>query len=144
MAHERSTPLVTLSASYGAGGSVIGPQLATALGVPFVDRAITVAVAARLGLSVEAAAEREELVPGRLDRLLMSVASAAAVSGGADLPVELHDRWFRDATEAVVREAADGHGAVILGRAAAVVLREHPSALHVRLTGPLERRIAQA
>ena len=33
---------------------------------------------------------------------------------------------------------------VILGRAAAVVLRDAPEALHVRLDGPAERRLAQA
>ena len=32
--------LVALSASYGAGGSVIGPALAERLDVPFIDRAI--------------------------------------------------------------------------------------------------------
>ncbi|MHB8435720.1 MAG: cytidylate kinase-like family protein [Acidimicrobiales bacterium] len=35
-------------------------------------------------------------------------------------------------------------GAVILGRGAAIVLAKHPRALHVRLDGPLEARIAQA
>jgi cytidylate kinase len=33
---------------------------------------------------------------------------------------------------------------VILGRAAAVVLRDEPGALHVRLDGPPDRRIGQA
>jgi cytidylate kinase len=32
---------------------------------------------------------------------------------------------------------------VILGRAGAIVLREHPGALHVRLDGPVEARIRQ-
>jgi hypothetical protein len=38
-------PVVTLSASFGAGGSVIGPRVAEELGLPFLDRAIPVAVA---------------------------------------------------------------------------------------------------
>jgi cytidylate kinase len=33
---------------------------------------------------------------------------------------------------------------VILGRAAAIVLREHPSAFHVRLDGDQDRRVVQA
>ena len=40
--------LVALSASYGAGGSVIGSALAEPLGVPFIDRAIPLAVADHL------------------------------------------------------------------------------------------------
>ena len=34
-------PLVTVSATYGAGGSVIAPRLADALGLPFLDRLIS-------------------------------------------------------------------------------------------------------
>jgi len=33
---------------------------------------------------------------------------------------------------------------VILGRAATVVLRAHPNALHVRLDGPVDARVRQA
>jgi cytidylate kinase len=39
---------------------------------------------------------------------------------------------------------ADAGDAVVLGRAAAIVLRDRPQALHVRLDGPEEARIAQA
>ena len=34
--------LVALSASYGAGGNVVGPALAERLGVPFADRAVPI------------------------------------------------------------------------------------------------------
>jgi cytidylate kinase len=47
-------------------------------------------------------------------------------------------------TEGVLRKAVAGDGAVILGRAAAIVLRDHPDALHVRLDGDPERRVRQA
>jgi hypothetical protein len=43
-------PVVTLAALYGAGGSVVGPQVAERLGVPFLDREIPEAVAQRSGL----------------------------------------------------------------------------------------------
>src|SRR5690606_25087412 len=43
----------------------------------------------------------------------------------------------------LIREhAADG--AVILGRAGAIILRDEPRALHVRLDGPVERRVQRA
>jgi cytidylate kinase len=51
---------------------------------------------------------------------------------------------FHRATEEVlIREAARGEG-VFLGRGAVVVLGADPRVLRVRLTGPAERRIAQA
>jgi cytidylate kinase len=43
----------------------------------------------------------------------------------------------------VIREIALRSGGVILGRAGAVVLADHPGALHVRLDAPLRRRVLQ-
>ena len=40
--------VVTLSASYGAGGSQVGPRLADRLGVAFIDRVIPTTVAGKL------------------------------------------------------------------------------------------------
>jgi cytidylate kinase len=138
--------LVTLSASYGAGGSKIGPELATALGVPFVDRAIPVAVAERLAVPLDDVLARDESQGGKLDRLLRDFAPAVQVyaGGGAMIPTAFEEQGYREATEQVIREhAARGEG-VILGRAAAVVLLDDPRVLRVRLDGPVEARLAQA
>jgi cytidylate kinase len=138
--------LVTLSASYGAGGSKIGPELAAALGVPFVDRAIPVAVAERLAVPLDDALARDESQGGKLDRLLRDFAPAVQVyaGGGAMIPTAFEEHGYREATEQVIREhAARGEG-VILGRAAAVVLLDDPRVLRVRLDGPVEARLAQA
>ncbi|NCD20464.1 MAG: hypothetical protein EOL89_10895, partial [Actinobacteria bacterium] len=42
-----------------------------------------------------------------------------------------------------VRDAA-GDGVVVLGRNATVILADQPGALHVKLDGPLEQRVARA
>jgi shikimate kinase len=52
--------LVTLSATYGAGGSEVGPALARRLGVPFVDRLIPSEVASGLSARLAAAHQRDE------------------------------------------------------------------------------------
>jgi cytidylate kinase len=138
--------LVTLSASYGTGGSRIGPELAEALGVPFVDRAIPVAVAHRMAVPLDEALARDETQGSRLDRLLRDFAPAVQVyaGGGAMIPTAFEDQGYREATEDVIREqAAIGEG-VILGRAATVVLLDDPRVLRVRLDGPTERRLARA
>src|SRR5688500_11094151 len=136
--------LVTLSAPYGAGGSQVGPAVAERLGVPFVDRAIPTTVAERLAVPLADAVERDESVGSWLSRALLSFGQVGPVLAGATPVPEtvLTEDTFREATEQVLRQHAT-EGAVILGRAGAVVLREHPSALHVRLTGPQEARIAQ-
>jgi hypothetical protein len=138
-------PLVTLSAPYGAGGSEVGPAVAERLGVPFVDRAIPTGVAERLAVPLREAVARDEAIGGWFARALLSFGQVGPVLSGATPPAGtvLNPDAFCEATEQVLRERAAGAGAVILGRAGAVVLRDQPGALHVRLTGPREARIEQ-
>ena len=121
---------------------MIGPRLAERLGVPFVDRAIPVSVSRRLKIPVEEVLGREEAPQDALSRFAAYFAPAVQLFGGLTLDEKaVHDdRAFRLATEAALREHITG-GAVILGRAAALVLRDVPHAVHVRLNGSLERRI---
>jgi cytidylate kinase len=137
--------VVTLSASYGAGGSAIGPAVAEQLGIEFVDRAIPTGVAERLAVPLREAVERDEAIGGWFARALLSFGQVGPVLAGAAPPagVVLNPDAYCEATEQVLRERAAGDGAVILGRAGAVVLRDHPGALHVRLTGPRDARIEQ-
>jgi cytidylate kinase len=137
--------VVTISASYGAGGSHVGPRLADRLAVAFLDRVIPTAVAERLAVPLDDALAHDDAVRGVLERMLLRFAPAAqAFSGAATPPEMLDERSFLRATEDVIRERCSEGSGVILGRAAAVVLHDRPGALHVRLDGPPERRLAQA
>jgi cytidylate kinase len=132
--------LITLAASYGAGGSRIAPDVAERLGVPLLDRARPVL-----------ADELDELVVSQDPEPGPPRLSTAAALGlcwgtpaGITLDALLPDDDERRATEqAVLDRAATGEG-VILGRAATILLRDDPRVLHVRLDGPVERRIARA
>ena len=137
--------LVTISAAYGAGGSLIGPRVAERLGVRFLDRAIPVSVADQLEVPREGLSQQP--VPRSVfRRWLPSFVPASHVFAGTatrDDPTTMTEEEFRRATEQALHECSEV-GAVILGRAAAVVLRDEPGALHVRLDGPIERRIGRA
>jgi hypothetical protein len=138
--------LVTLSAAYGANGSEIGPRLAERLGVPFLDRAIPSGVAERLAVPLAAADTHDESVGSLLSRMVLRLAPMGQAYGapattGYDL---LDEDAYCQTTEAVVRECAAAGAAVILGRSGALILRDDPHALHVRLDGPRARRIEQA
>jgi cytidylate kinase len=147
------TAVVTLSATYGTGGSVIGPQVAEALGLPFLDRAIPVAVAEALAVPLSEAMARDERRTSAIGRALAGLARAASAPDTAfgtaptaaraatgDQP----DQAFQFHTEQVIHQIASTTGGVILGRGAACVLRERPRTLHVRLDGPTEGRIQRA
>jgi cytidylate kinase len=137
--------VVTVSAAYGAGGAEVAPAVATRLRLPFVDRAIPAQVAGRLGVPVAVAEANDETVVRGLWRLVTSLGTMPDPAGGV-LPQSNapDERTFRQQTEHVLHEIADGEGGVVLGRAAALVLRDRPDALHVRLDGPRERRLADA
>src|SRR4051794_37392164 len=118
-------------------------MVAERLGVPFLDRAIPVRVARSLDVPVEEALDHDERRPPALARFLSSLAVGgdalgATPAGTADRVA--NDDAFRVETERVIREMADS-GGVILGRAGAVVLAGHPSALHVRLDGDRDARV---
>lgn len=136
--------VVTLSATFGAGGSEIGPEVAQALRVPFVDRAIPASVAHKLGVSIDDAEANDEKVATGLWRVISSMAMVPDLSGAGPMTYTSvpDERVFREQTEQVLHEVAAGLGGVILGRGAALVLSDVPDALHVRLDGPVPARIA--
>ncbi len=137
--------VVALSAAYGAGGSQVGPALAQRLGVPFVDRAIPLAVAQRLNVDLATAEEHDEQVGGSFLKQLLS--GFVGHDAGAPAPIPPEQTFgedFRRATEEVLLRQADTGEGVILGRAATIVLRGRSGVLRVRLDGPAEARVAQA
>lgn len=141
--------VVTISATFGAGGNVIGPAVAEGLGVPFVDRAIPYTVAADIGCALEEALVHDDRAEHGLGRLLANAARLPNVTLGGmdvDLPQRgmIPEEEFVRHTEQVIKEIADrDDGGVILGRGAQIVLAHHPAVLHVRLDGPRRRRIAR-
>jgi hypothetical protein len=137
--------VVTISAAYGAAGAEIAPAVADRLGVPFHDRAIPAQVAGRLGVPVAEAEANDESVVRGVWRLVASLGTMPDPVGGVMPTSALPDeRAYRQQTERVLAEIADGDGGVVLGRAAALVLGQRADTLHVRLDGPAERRLESA
>jgi hypothetical protein len=137
--------VVTVSAAYGAAGAEVAPAVAERLGLPFHDRAIPAQVAGRLGVPVAEAEANDETVVRGLWRLVATLGTMPDPVGGVLPTTGLPDaRAYRQQTERVLQEIADGAGGVVLGRAGALVLRDRPDVLHVRLDGPRDRRLAAA
>jgi cytidylate kinase len=135
--------LVTVSASYGAGGSVVAPALAQRLGVPFLQRATTSS-----GGTTEPEPCFERMAPDEADltpvhRLLASFTQAMpAGPTQSPPPSRHHDENLRRHCEEGIRSLAAAGAGVILGRGAAVVLGKDRG-FHVRLDGPPSLRLVQ-
>jgi cytidylate kinase len=135
--------LITVSATYGTGGSVVAPALAQRLGLPFLQRVTTTE-----GQVVEAAPCHERLVPEEakttpVHRLLASFTHSMPV-GPTQSPLSARhqDEDLRCSAEAGIHDLLADGGGVILGRAAAVVLGRDRG-FHVRLDGPPAGRVIQ-
>jgi cytidylate kinase len=134
---------VTIAATFGAGGSVVAPEVAERLGLPLVDRAIPAELAEKLAREVELP-EDEVHEGGAVARYLATAVSLSGLYVGVPLSPETRAADDRIAEgEAALRRIADGGGAVILGRAGVFVLRGRPDVLHVRLDASPEARARQ-
>ena len=135
--------LVTVSASYGAGGAVVAPALAERLGVPFVQRATNSAGGVGAGGPCVEPLTRDESNQTPASWLLACLSAAMPAGPTQSAPPSRHqDEDLRRHCEADIRRLADDDAGVILGRGAAVVLgKEH--GFHVRLDGPPQARVVQ-
>jgi cytidylate kinase len=142
--------VVTITRLYGAGGEDVGRTVAERLGWNLLDRQIIDEVAARLRVPNSEVEERDEQPSSFLDQLLIALGSTSIEFAAAgDLPawtppyagqgLDTRQAVVR-ITQEVIREAARGD-AVIVGRGAGYILREHERALHVFLIAPTEFRV---
>ena len=159
-------PVVTVSGTMGSGAREVARLAADLLGIDYVDQEILVDAAQRLGVSARAVAQRDEHVRTfgeRLASLLRTFLERSAAAGIGDplmgasgLEVllarsygdltksaehELDDALYMKTVTAIIRELSQRGNIVILGRGSHLLLREHPTALHVLTLAPLEVRV---
>ena len=139
--------LVTVSASYGAGGSVVAPAVARRLGVPFLQRATTSTggppspEAGPEPCAERLSADETDLAPAH--RLLAALTQAMPCGPTQSPPsARYQEENLRRYCEEGMRRLADDGAGVILGRGAAVVLGKQRG-FHVRLDGPPALRVVQ-
>jgi len=135
--------IITISREMGANASLVATQVAAALGWRVVDNELVERVATRSGLSPAEVAEKEERAPGFLDRLIRLLTKAAPeiFPAPADEVPELEEAKLVEVTKSVVTEIAAEGRVVLVGRAAAAVLRRDRDALHLKIVAPFARRV---
>jgi cytidylate kinase len=137
--------LITISRQYGAGGAEVARRVADALGWRVVDNELVNRIAERAGLSPDDVKDREERVPGFVQRLARTLVAATPElfpppQAEGTVP-KLQEEDLVRITESVVAEVASEGRVVLVGRAAAAVLASERDALHVRVVAPREFRI---
>ena len=135
--------LITVSASYGAGGSIVAPALADRLGLSFLQRVTTSEGRVAEPGPCDEQLSTEEVNATPVHRLLAHFTQAMP-AGPTQSPPSTHhqDEHLRGWGEAGIHRFLAAGGGVILGRAAAVVLGKDRG-FHVRLDGPAQGRVAQ-
>ena len=126
---ESRRPVVTVSRLHGAGGGEVARKVAEKLGLDFFDREIIQRIAESTHLSERVVSSLEK------DREVLTDWLASVASSNYLSPVE-----FRYHLSRVVGALAHHGGAVILGRAAHLILGRG-EALRVLVVAPLEARV---
>jgi cytidylate kinase len=133
--------VVAVGRQLGAGGETVGRMLAERLGYEYYDGRIVDQVASRLGVGSEVVQNYDEKTAGLLDRLLRQLATvdfstpqdvAAWTPPYSDPAFDL-SRSVLNVTQEVIRQAAEGGNAVIVGRGSAYILQDRPDVLRVFL-----------
>jgi cytidylate kinase len=136
-----SAPVVTLFEKYGAGARYVGPRVAEALGVEWMDQAFS---SADIESAKYPGGGRASDQGSGLERFLGRFAPGATLLDDASIPVAQAQDWeMVQENTRVVKEAGD-RGVVMLGRNGALILGDIPTALHVQLDAPVAVRIARA
>jgi cytidylate kinase len=127
--------VVTIFEAYGAGASYVAPRVAQVLGVPHHQQAFS----SEEFETVEQNPEEAAL----LSRVYTAMGNYTGLGGRSIATAQEQDRqMISDNTRLVLKEAREG--GVIVGRNGAFILSDWSGALHVRLDGPVEKRIDRA
>jgi cytidylate kinase len=139
-------PVVTISRLYGSGGSEVAARAASSLGWSLLDNSVVDSVAARLGVTRDEVASREERVPSLVERLVetMALGSQDWVTTIGDGKRSPTDAELIEVTRHIVDEAIGRGPLVIVGRGAQCMLAERSDALHVFCHAPRSALIARS
>ena len=130
--------IITIGRQFGSEGRHIGELVAKELSVPFLDEELITLAAENSDLCKEAIAEADEKNANSLLYTLAMGSSAMLHSSHYTMPI--NDKVFLVQSD-VIRSAAEKGSAVIVGRCADYVLREHPGLISVFIYADNDFRI---
>lgn len=140
--------IITIARQLGSGGEEVGRLVAKRLGLLYADREILLRAARAGNLSELALVVDDERAPSLMERIASYSIRISSPNWRAEplTPdqariLEGEYESHRHLVEQAIREIGKTNDGVIIGRGAQVILRHHPSALHVYLFAPEETRV---
>lgn len=141
MSTSSTAPVVTLFESFGSGAEYVGRKVAETLGVSYLTQKYSSAQLEQ-GEAAEVTTEEDS---GFMRFLKMfGHENTDHLDNNIMLPSDQRNQYDLVAENNLNLRKATAEGGVVLGRNATVVLADNPRALHVKLDGPLDVRIARA
>jgi CMP/dCMP kinase len=130
--------LITISREIGSNGTQIGKAVAAQLGAKVVNREVLEEMAQQMGVPVEVVIKAEGRLVTRPVGVSDEMRALFAAQRGA--VGAMNEAQFIQQMIAAIKRLAAAGDAIIMGRGAQIVLKEHPSALHVHLYAPPQAR----
>lgn len=141
--NEKRTTVITISRHLGSGGSYIGQQVARRLGYQYVDREILRKAAQYLGVEEDTLAGREGRLSGFWENFLRMFSVSTPEVGYVPPPLRpVYDRELMEMEAKIIGEIAEQHDAVIMGRGAAYILRDHSGLVKIFVHASKEFRVS--
>lgn len=133
---------ITIGRQFGSGGRQIGQAIATALGIEYYDKALLHEAARHAGMNPELFERKDEKAPSFFNAGFPSLNLGYSVysmfSPGHNA---IGDDVIYRAQSDVIRNIADRHSCVIVGRSADYVLRDRDNVINIFIHAPIEERV---
>jgi cytidylate kinase len=134
--------VLTIEREYGSGGGEIAGKVAKRLGWTLYDQLLTNEIARLMECDCQVVQEREEKRDPVFYRLLKAFMKGSH-EGSQNAPrLKMVDaECIREATESVVKDAAERGQCVIVGRGSAYYLQNRRDAFHVFVYAPFSEKV---
>lgn len=132
--------IITISRQYGSGGREIGEKLAAKLQIPFYDNQLIMLAAEKSGFSAKYFEDPEKNAG---NSFLYSIVRGMQYQYRTATPWSLEETVYNTQSE-VIRSIAEQGPAVIIGRCADYILKDHPNVLKVFVYADFDFRCERA
>ena len=120
--------IITIGRQFGSGGREVGRIVAELLGINYYDKELILEASKASGLCTECFERVDEKAPNRF----LNALSMGWISGASSMPTGgWSDEMIFKVQSDVIRDIADKHSAVIVGRCADYILRDYPGCVSV-------------